>query len=96
LVFIPLVSVSLVLGLILVKENIFSRISNVMSGLVKVSGHVTGQVYTNVLFTVCYKSVICLELSKFLLSFVCIVTGLVIGRVSFSVFCILVQSEVWS
>jgi len=86
LVFIPLGLVFLVLGLLLVKENIFSHVYNVMLGLVKVPGHVTGQVNTNALFTVCYKSRICLELSKFLLSFVCIVTGLVIGLVSSSFF----------
>jgi len=40
-----------------------------MSVLVKVAGHITGQVYTKVLFTVCYKSEFCLELSYFLLSY---------------------------
>merc|ERR1719233_1688594 len=54
---------------VLVKENIFSHIYNVMSVLVKVAGHVTGKVYTKVLFTFCYKSEFCLELSYFLLSY---------------------------
>jgi len=56
-----------------------------MSVLVQVashSGHVTGQVYTKVLFTVCYRSKFCLELSKFLLSFVYILKSLGIGLFS--------------
>jgi len=74
-----------VLGLLLVKENISSHIHIVMSVLVQVashSGHVTGQVYTKVLFTVCYRSKFCLELSKFLLSFVYILKSLGIGLFS--------------
>jgi len=62
-----LVFISLVLCPVL--GLLFSHLYDVMSVLVKVAGHITGQVDTKVLFTVCYKSEFCLELSYFSLSY---------------------------